>query len=154
MKQPWKKTFDRIEQNIKNITDEVNDYLLFYFKNSFNIKSFDNKPWKPSKHNQDTLVDSGDLKKSIKTVSKSIKEIHIQSATPYSAIHNYGGTIRITDKMRKFFWAKFYETKKKHWKFMALSKKTFIYIPQRQYMGTTVKLKKEVEQIIKKIITK
>jgi len=144
----WDKQFDNILDNVKHITDQVNDYLLAYFKRSFDTKSFDNKKWKPSKNNKNTLVDSGDLKRSIKTVSKTVSEIHIQSNTPYSAIHNYGGKIKITDKMRKYFWSQYYKTKNNDWKYMAISKQKYINIPQRQFMGETQEMMNEIEQII------
>ena len=53
---------------------------------------------------------------------------------PYAAIHEFGGTItvRITDKMRRFFWAKFRETRDEKYKWMALARRqTFtIRIPR------------------------
>ena len=93
-----------------------------------------------------------DLKKSIKTVSKSAGEIHIQSDMKYSKIHNEGGTIRITEKMRKFFWAKYYETRDESWKYMALTKKSVIAIPKRQFMGINNNMIVEMERIILSII--
>jgi hypothetical protein len=79
----------------------------------------------------------------------------------YAAIHNNGGKIPVTPKMRKFFWAKYYEragnvTKLKSgkasaskrnvalssevqfYKNMALTKRAHITIPQRQFIGTTI----------------
>jgi len=149
----WEKAFMQIMKNSDKIVDEVNTYLLEYFKSSFDTKTFDNVQWKPSRNNPDTLVDTGELKSSIKTVYKSMDEILIQSNTPYSAIHNYGGEIKITDKMRKFFWAKFSETKDNAWKYMALSKSNHITIPQRQFMGNTPELEKQVKQIILNVLT-
>lgn len=145
----WDKIFDHMIDSVSTkLVDDINDYLLAYFKNAFNIKSFNNVPWKRSRMNDNTLIESGDLKKSIKTVSKSLQEIHIESDTPYSAIHNYGGRIKITEKMRKFFWAKFYSTGNDAWKGMALTKKKHITIPQRQYIGKTPEMMKQIEQII------
>lgn len=57
----------------------------------------------------------------------------------HAAIHEFGGTItvRITDKMRRFFWAKFRETRDEKYKWMALARRqTFtIRIPARPYIG-------------------
>ena len=86
--------------------------------------------------------------------------------------HNYGGTITVTAKMKKFFWHKYYEAtqsfgRKKDgsprkdkrtvqlnaeaefWKFMALKKAgTTIKIPRRRFLGTSP----EVEQAVRNII--
>jgi len=144
----WQNTFNQILRNAQTITDEVNDYLLDYFKSCFDTKSFGTTQWKPSVWNEDTLVESGELKRSIKTISKSISEIHIESGLAYSAIHNYGGTIRVTDKMIAFFWAKYKQTGKEQWKNMALTKKSFIIMPQRQFMGTNPEIENQVKNII------
>lgn len=53
----------------------------------------------------------------------------------YAPIHEDGGTIQITPKMRKFFWAMFAKTGDEGWKWMALTKKTVITIPARPYMA-------------------
>jgi phage gpG-like protein len=71
--------------------------------------------------------------------------IVISANSPYAAIHQFGGTIRptipITSKMRKFFWARYYETGQENWKAMALTKKTemkpVIRIPARPYVTLT-----------------
>lgn len=61
---------------------------------------------------------------------------------PYAAIQHYGGTIRlrVTSRMRRFFWAKFIETGDEKWKGMALSKKTHfeIKIKARPYVDPAV----------------
>ncbi|MCX7737477.1 MAG: phage virion morphogenesis protein [Candidatus Kapabacteria bacterium] len=71
----------------------------------------------------------------------------------YAAIHQYGGNITlyipITSKMRKFFWAKYYNTGLVNWKAMALTKKKelkpTIRIPARPYITLT---KDDLEEII------
>jgi len=49
---------------------------------------------------------------------------------PFAMVHEMGTTIHRTPQMRKFFWAKWYETKDDFWKGMALSKKDIV-IPAR-----------------------
>ena len=46
--------------------------------------------------------------------------VRFSSYVPYAAIHNEGGKITVTGKMKKFFWAKFKETGEVGWKYMAL----------------------------------
>ena len=98
--------------------------------------------------------------------------VTIYSDLKYAAIHNNGGTIvthpRITPKMRRFAWAKYYEAgggksagkgqKSREtgdaamWKAMALTKKSTLTvkskIPKRQFMGSSRELNSAVEQII------
>lgn len=61
---------------------------------------------------------------------------------PYAAIQHYGGTIRmrVTSRMRRFFWAKFMETGDEKWRAMALSKKTHfeIKIKARPYIDPAI----------------
>ena len=42
----WNKQFDNLIENTTEILNEVNKYLLSYFKKSFETKSFNNIPWK------------------------------------------------------------------------------------------------------------
>lgn len=57
---------------------------------------------------------------------------------PYALIHEFGGEIPITDKMRRFFWAKYAETKQQFWMAMALTKKSSITMPARPYFYPAV----------------
>ena len=93
----------------------------------------------------------------------------------YAAIHNNGGDIVVTARMKRFFWAKFRETnggvwgRKKagktsnseaeFWKALALKKVgTTIHIPKRQFIGESQeldeKINRTVENELREIITK
>ena len=107
------------------------------------------------------LVKSGALRRSLhRAVSGG--EFTISSALPYARIHNEGGFMIVTRKMRKYFWAMYYlETKrKKHiraarWKGLALTKK-MIWIPKRQFMGESAtadaKVAARVEKMVKDVL--
>lgn len=56
----------------------------------------------------------------------------------YGAIHEFGGTIPVTDKSRAFFWVMFKKTGDEKWKFMAISKKSFFVMPARPYLRPAV----------------
>lgn len=60
------------------------------------------------------------------------------SSLPYAAIHEYGGEfdVPVTQKMRSFFWAKWYNSGGDKWKAMALTQKTSFHIrmPKRPYL--------------------
>ena len=98
--------------------------------------------------------------------------VTVYSNVKYAAIHNEGGTVvshpRITPKMRRFAWAKYYEAgggksagkgqngretgDAAMWKAMALTNKTTLTvkskIPRRQFMGPSRDLTSAAEQII------
>ncbi len=93
------------------------------------------------------------------------------SSEPYAAIHNEGGTITITPKMKRFFWAKYYELggKIRYKKSGGMSKSSMrlseeaemyhalalkkvgstITIPERRFIGEAP----EVRACVKRIVT-
>lgn len=99
----------------------------------------------------------------------------------YAAIHNEGGNITVTPKMRKKFWAMYYQAlravestapkgkrkktdirhqnanaESEKWKRMALTKKTQFKMPQRKFIGPsqtlTNNLRTTVENEIRKVL--
>ena len=82
----------------------------------------------------------------------------IENTKEYAAIHNEGGTLKVSvsDKMRKFAWAMWYKTKHDSWKGLALTKKKNITmtIPQRKFMGHSRALDKEAIREINFILDK
>ena len=96
---------------------------------------------------------------------------------PAAAIHNEGGEIKVTAKMKRFFWYKYYSTsgsfgrrkdgtprkdkrtvqlstEAEFWKFMALMKEgSTIKIPRRQFLGNAPEVEQTVRQIIEENIT-
>ena len=83
--------------------------------------------------------------------------VTIQNTTEYAEIHNEGGDIPVTVRMKKFFWAKAYAEKDKEspeagfWKAMALKKPgSVIKIPKRQFMGPHPEVEKMIEDITNK----
>ena len=97
---------------------------------------------------------------------KSIKfrplpgKVIISSEVAYAATHNDGDDIGVTQRMRRFFWAKHYEHKERmgpeapeteFWKRMALKKPgSRIKIPRRHFLGPG----KEVDAIVKTVVDK
>ena len=94
------------------------------------------------------------------------------SAHPAADIHNEGGEIKVTQRMRGYFWHRYYacvggfgrkkngEKRNDHrtqqlsseaafWKFMALMKVgSSIKIPRRQFLGASAEVEKAVTEII------
>ena len=120
-----------------------------------------------------TLYGLGNLMHSVRPSETSENRVVIRSDTPYSDIHNSGGTITVTEKMKSFWWAKYYELsgkvkktksgrasgakanlkvskKAEFCRAMALMKVgTKIKIPQRRFMGESATLMKQLDDWFK-----
>lgn len=168
-----------LERIFEAIVKESAISLTELFDKSFETKSFGGKPWTKRLRTRrgSLLVDSGALRRSIK-YSINGNKITWTSDLPYAAIHNTGGKIKVTPKMKRFFWAKYNEYNKKikkgkkgqvlqskanknnydeaqFWKAMALKKVgTFIKIPQRQFIGESPDVKQRIEKITNKYVNK
>lgn len=116
-------------------------------------------------------MDTGTLRRSVRSRTTD-DSITFYTDLPYAAIHNDGGEIVVTEKMKRFFWHKYYEatgsfgrkkngerrndkrtrqlsTEADFWRFMALKRAgTTIRIPRRRFLGTGP----EVERIVREII--
>jgi hypothetical protein len=70
--------------------------------------------------------------------------------------HEYGDTRPITLKMRRFFWAKWYETGLDMWKGLALTKKTEITYKKRAFIGPAFEdfNTNELPSILNQILTR
>lgn len=97
--------------------------------------------------------------------------VTIRNPVPYAAYHNEGAESQVTPKMKKYFWAKYYETAKikkdepeankrrkrmrapaeaEFWRNMALKKPgSKIKIPKRQFLGPSP----QVDAIVTKTIS-
>lgn len=162
------KIFRKILRDIKiDLTDE--------FDRNFERESFFGEAWQrrksPVRGNGHILVDSGSLRRSISSRSDD-KSITFYSDLPYAAIHNDGGEIKVTRKMKAFFWHKYYEavggyerkkdgnlrknkknqrlsTEADFYKAMALMKVgDSVKIPRRRFLGTSPALEQRVKTIV------
>lgn len=134
----------------KALPAELSFLAAEFFDNSFRLQGFLDaslKPWAPRKAEaggRAILISTGALRGSVyANPSGSIARVTAgNSKVPYAKIHNEGGTIPVTVKMKKFFWAKFKETKAEGWRALALSKS--ITIPARQFMGDSKALDEKI----------
>jgi hypothetical protein len=79
------------------------------FDRSFERKAFFNTAWKPAMKNDigSLMIRTGALRKSIRSQVAWSNTIKWESSLPYADIHNQGGTITVTQKMKGFFWYRF-----------------------------------------------
>ncbi len=149
-----------------------------FFKASFRKQEGGGKKWAARKFEMPgkqraILLNRGKLRDSIKGTSSSNKAI-ISSPLPYAEIHNEGGTITITAKMRRFFWAMYYKEmggalnkkgnasslskgsklmeKALPWKLLALHKGDKLHIPQRQFIYHSTELNSKIDRYFDKFL--
>lgn len=173
MKPETRRILGRILNDIRvEMTDE--------FDQNFERESFFSEAWArrkgPMRPDGHILVDTSRLRRSIQSRTTENSIIFFTNE-PYAAIHNEGGEIVVTKKMKRYFWRKYYDAvgafdRKKDgtrsndkrtvqlseeaefWKFMALKKAgTTIKIPRRRFLGTSPEVEKAVRDIIERNIT-
>ncbi len=158
----------RILSDIRvNIGDE--------FDQNFERQGFFSEKWarrkSPLRPGGSILIDTGKLRRSIHSRSDD-SSITFYSDLSYAAIHNEGGEIKVTARMKRYFWYRYYRargsfsyrkngslrqtkrngqisTEAEFWKAMALMKvgKT-IKIPRRQFLGMSPEVERDVTKII------
>ncbi|WP_448529165.1 phage virion morphogenesis protein [Raineya sp.] len=137
-------------KDVRNLPKNIGNVVLEHSIDNFRKQSFDKQPWQMRKDgdtSRNLLVLSGKLRRSLRVSEANWRKIVISSDLAYAKIHNEGGKIPVTAKMKKFFWAKYKSTKKPHWKTLATTKKTHLQIPQRQFVGIDDALKSKIQTI-------
>lgn len=142
---------------VRRILSDIRVELGDEFDQNFERQGFFAEKWQrrksPIRGDGHILVASGDLRKSIRSRSDE-SSITFYSDLAYAGIHNEGGEIKVTAKMKRFFWHKYYETKDEFWKAMALMKEgKTIKIPRRQFLGMAPEVETEVRKIIEDNLT-
>lgn len=128
-------------------------------KGGFQTSESGLRKWKPRVHDDGSgrgiLIgkQSGRLQKSGTIFQADTKAVIVgvpDNIAEYGRVHNDGGTThpKVTEKMRKFAWFKFYESDEKDetWKWLALTKKKVlsIKIPKRQFLGNSRELNRRI----------
>ena len=102
--------FDRI---IRNILRDIQVEMTDEFDRNFERQAFFSQAWQrrksPTRPGGLILVDSGGLRRSVYSVIRD-SSIVFRTDHPAAAIHNEGGEIKVTARMKRFFWHKYYET--------------------------------------------
>lgn len=118
------------------------------FDKNFERKAFFDRRWKARLLNTrgSLLLSTGRLRRSIgKRVAGD--SIIFTSDAPYARIHNEGGEIAVTKKMKGWFWYMYSKTKLPLYKHLACMKVgSKIVIPQRQFIGYHREVDKIVEE--------
>lgn len=164
-----------MDRVVRLILQDIRVELGDEFDRNFERQGFFSEAWQrrksPLRPGGHLLVDTGALRRSVKSRS-SASSITFYSDLPYASIHNDGGEIKVTARMKRYFWARYYEargsfgwrkngtrrndkknrqltTEAEFWKAMALMKvgKT-IKIPRRRFLGASPEVEAAVREII------
>lgn len=160
---------------LKQTLTDIKVKLGEEFDRNFERKAFFDEKWPATKltyHRGSLMMRTGRLRKSLLNPKVTSNGIVWSSSLPYADIHNNGGEIRVTPQMRKFFWAKYYQTssattKKKNgeasssarnkklsieaeqWKALALKPiGSIIKIEKRQFIGSHPQVDKHIKDVI------
>jgi len=149
---------------ITQCLSDVQIKLSEEFDRNFERQAFFSEKWKrrrydpPGSEQRGILTKSSDLRKSILSKVEGRKLI-FTSSMPYSKIHNEGGAITVTQRMKGYFLHKYKEEKKRmkgkemteegaFYRAMALKRRgSKIQIPRRMFIGKSP----EVEKIIREV---
>nr|DAN38920.1 MAG TPA: tail morphogenesis protein [Caudoviricetes sp.] len=166
----------RINRFIRLTLNDIRVEAKDEFDMNFKREAFFTEKWKRRKGDTDEtrglLVQSGTLRRSIRSrIMEGGKGVEITSSVPYAKIHNEGGSITVTRRMKGYFWIKYRQavggiarTKARKarngrknrqisrdaefYKAMALKKTgSRIMIPRRQFIGRHPDLEKLLDEI-------
>lgn len=153
--------FEKLSRNLlEGVPEDIAERARAFFLQSFIKQGFTDASFIPWPKHADSQTDhkllsaSLALRDSIKIKSATIDEVEISAGEglPYAEIQNNGGTItvRVTKRMRKYFWAMYYKTGQSKYKFMALTNKEQfkIHIPKRQFIGESMQLNRKIDNIM------
>ena len=122
------------------------------FARNFERKAFFSDKWKPRAHDNprgSLLMVSGAMRRSTQGQIQG-NGVRFFSSLPYTTVHNEGGKITVTQKMKRFFWAQYLKTKDDVCKRMALMKVgKVIIIPQRKFIGDGPDTERIIRDVIK-----
>lgn len=135
------------------------------FKEAFQNEGLDGKKWASRKtireggtNSQKVLSLSGELADATEYEVRG-SQVIITNDKLYAQLHNEGGVLLVTAKMRAFFWAMHYKFKEDgnlliadQWKMLALAKK--LTFPQRQFIGDSIILERRIDDKITRDLTK
>jgi len=170
-----------LEAIIRKILTDIETDLKDEYDRNFTRQAFFSEAWQRRRGtlrgDHSILIDTGNLRRSIKSRIQG-DSVVFYSDLPYASIHNDGGEIRVTAKMKKYFWFKYKEkqgafTRKKDgslskskrnakltseaefYKAMALMKVgRKIKIPRRRFLGYSPEVEKIVREIMESNLSK
>lgn len=103
----------QVREIFRQILRDIDVELKEEFDQNFERQAFFSEAWQrrrsPLRPGGHILVDTGGLRRSIRSEIRDSSIVFLTDH-PAAAIHNEGGEIVVTEKMRRYFRAKFYES--------------------------------------------
>lgn len=158
----------------KKILTDLKVELLDEFDQNFTRKAFFDRPWPERSYpvgRGSLMMLTGRGRRSLRGLVAT-NSVSFFSDTPYMGLHNTGGRVKITPRMRKFFWAMYYScsnkktysiksrsenktkwnrklsTQAQYWQGLALTKKSAVTIPKRKVIGDHPRVQQIVHRVI------
>jgi len=135
-------------ENISPLLELIGDYVVGSVRKNIDDKGRPN-PWRSNIFGTHPLKRTGDSYNRIRKQIVSDQRVEVTSGGGSAVYHHAEHAVNITGRMRKFFWAKFYETQVDIWKYLALTKKSQLFFPERRYMMFQVPA--DAEAIVKMV---
>lgn len=168
-----------LQQVVGLILKDIRKDLGDEFGQNFERQGFFSEKWarhkSPLRPGGHILVNTGALRRSVKSRSDE-SSVTFYSDLPFADIHNEGGEIKVTAKMKRYFWYRYYQargsfgyrkngekrntqrnrqltTEAEFWKCMALMKEgSAVKIPKRQFIGMSREVEQDVREIIEHVL--
>jgi len=143
-------------KNVQQSLDEIGQVIISETDNNFRTKSFYGQAWKNNAFNSPTLVETGNLRQSVRVLIRRTNMIRVGSTEKYASIHNRGGRFTPSVRQKNFFWAMYKDTNNPVYKACALKLQGggSIEIPQRQFIGVHPILTSKIKRVIYKNLRK
>lgn len=163
-----------IQEFHKNILNDVRIELTEEFDRNFERKAFFDRAWPRNKlinRKGSMMARTNKLRRGYRSKIEGEK-IAFSNSMPYASIHNEGGEIKVTMKMKKYFWAMYYQSigaqrhnvrrtstnanrnqrlsiEAEQWKALALMPVgKILKIPERRVVGDHPKIREVVENVV------
>lgn len=101
----------RVNRLVRETLKDIRTEALDEFDRNFEREAFFNQKWARRKYHDDEsrglLIQTGNLRRSITGRVTDRNSVVIETTQPYARIHNEGGTITVTRKMKGYFWYRY-----------------------------------------------
>jgi len=145
------KAYVKLKQDLPRI---VGNEAVVFSKGNWRKQGFQDvsvQPWKRRNPKAERnsgraiLIDTGRLRRSIRITGIFGSQVHIGSDVPYARIHNDGGRVTSTQRVREHT----RRTKKSTTRVSAHQRRVNFYMPRRRYIGNSVELHRRINQKVK-----
>lgn len=144
----------KVKNSIRQNFRQGSFYGTDPWKQPLRTSVFPGPPYRP------LTSDRNHLMMSIEHIT-SPGRVTLRTTVPYAAIHNEGGDIKVTKKMKGYFWHKYHEAggykrsgmtpEAEFWRNMAIKRAgSKITIPKRRFMGEHPEVNRIVNEVINK----